>query len=128
MSFALFDFDPDFDKLVESALNNSQKLEKLGKLLGANALPPYIQRFILRTSTNIDKSISFQKSASISNYKDMTIEEKGAISRKKGLMGSSQANQSGDAVHFFKIFTNNEGRGRLFYKFDGSIQFIKNLK
>jgi len=32
------------------------------------------------------------------------------------------------AVHHIKIFYNAQNKARLFYKFDGSIQFIKNIK
>lgn len=124
MSFAIFDFDASLDDLVEGSLKNSQKLDELGKRLGENALPSYIITFIKRTSPDIETSIAIQKSASAYG----SPEERQAIIRKKGFMGPSQMNRSSGAIHFLKIFTNEAGRGRMFYKFDGSIQFIKNLK
>jgi hypothetical protein len=124
MSFSIFDFDTSLDELVEGPLNNSQKLNELANRLGENALPSYLLTFINRTSHNLETSISIQKSAAAYG----STEEKQAIVRKKGFIGPSQMNRSTGAIHFLKIFTNDAGRGRMFYKFDGSIQFIKNLK
>ena len=32
------------------------------------------------------------------------------------------------AIHHFKVYCNGSEKARLFYKFQGSIQFIKNLR
>jgi hypothetical protein len=32
------------------------------------------------------------------------------------------------AVHHIKVFSNGEGKARLYYKFEGSIQFVKNTR
>jgi hypothetical protein len=45
-------------------------------------------------------------------------------------MGTNQLEKQRfpDAVHHLKVFTNAAGKGRLFYKFEGSIQFVRNAR
>jgi len=125
MSFAMFRFDASLDELVTGSGPNIQKLERLAERIGDDALPTYIRRFIVTSAGGSDSAISFQTSAAIYGSED----EVAGIYRKKGLMGSSQMPGSGaGAVHFLKIFRNETGMARLYYKFDGSIQFIKNMK
>lgn len=124
MAFALFDYNEDIESAISSSLAKSEQIDLLAKKLGDDAFPEYLRRFIVRTSENIETALSFQKTASV--YPGMTDEEKADIARKKGMMGQSQ--MAGDAQHFLKIFTNSAGKGRLYYKFNGSIQFMKNLK
>jgi hypothetical protein len=124
MGFAIFDFDPSLDELVKGSISNIQKLEELAKRIGDDALPTYIRRFIVTAAGGSDSAISFQASASAYGSE----EEKSGIYRKRGLMGASQMTGGAGAVHFLKIFANDAGKARLYYKFDGSIQFIKNMK
>jgi hypothetical protein len=124
MAFALFDYDEDIEELISSAGAKGEQIDLLSKKLGDDAFPEYLRRFIVRTSESIETAVSLQRTASV--YPSMTDEEKANITRKKGMMGQSQI--AGDAQHFLKIFTNGTGKGRLYYKFNGSIQFIKNLK
>jgi hypothetical protein len=126
MGFALFDFDDDLDRLVESGNSIVDKLSALHERLGDDAFPEYIKRFIVRTSRDIETAVGIQQSAHV--YATMTADEKAGIYRQKGLMGASQLRGGPETIHFLKIFTNDDGKGRLYYKFDGSIQFIKNMK
>ncbi len=125
MSFALFNFVPRLDEVLEERLTVHEKFEELAKILDDQAFPSHVRKFIQRTSS-LETALSFQKSAFV--YDGMTLEEKKLIMRKKGFMGASQTSKNDGAVHFLKVFKNNEGQARLFYKFIGSIQFIKNLK
>lgn len=124
MGFALFDFDPSLDALIASGVSTLEKLNALQTRLGDNAFPEYIKRFIIRTSKKIEANVGIQQSAEVYG----NAEEKAGIYRQKGLMGASQMTGGPEAIHFLKIFTNSAKKGRLYYKFDGSIQFIKNMK
>ena len=126
MAFAVFDFRDEFDDFVEAPVPNSQKLERLASSLGDDAFPAHVVEFIRQTGASVEKSLSFQTSSAV--YSTMSEDERRTISRKRGLMGASQMNKASGAIHFLKIFRNEWGKARLFYKFDGSIQFIKNLK
>jgi Z1 domain len=126
MGFATFNFDPALDELLKSNVSKSEKLDRLATALGGDAFPSHVLQFMKHSSADPNTALSFQTSSPV--YKTMSEEERRAISRKKGLMGASQMTRSDGAVHFLKIFTNEWGMGRLFYKFDGSIQFIKNMK
>lgn len=129
MGFGVFKFQLELDELIGSDDSNQEKLTKLSAMLGDDAFPVHVAEFIRQTGSNLDATLSLQQSTLISaSYKSMTEEERRTISRKKGLMGASQTNKSGGAIHFLKIFRNEWGNARLFYKFDGSIQFIKNMK
>ncbi len=126
MAFALFDYNSAISDVIDGQLSNSGKLDALGELLGDDAFPEYLRRFIVRTCASVETGVSFQKTASV--QPNMTAEEKATITRRRGLMGSSQTKRSGVEEHYLKIFTNDDGKGRLYYKFDGSIQFMKNLR
>ena len=96
--------------------------------MGNAALPSYLKRFILRTSPSLEKSLVIHPSASIEGYKDDPDLDKAAIERRRGFFGKSQKGVHPEAIHHIKIFTNSQGTGRLYYKFEGSIQFIKNAR
>ena len=126
MGFAVFDFASALDDLVGLKVSNAEKLAQLAETLGDDAFPTHVVEFIRQTGSVLDKSLSMQASSSV--YPTMSEDERRTISRKKGLMGASQMTKSDGAIHFLKIFRNEWGKARLFYKFDGSIQFIKNMK
>jgi hypothetical protein len=123
MAFALFKFKPKMDEIVASADEISAKIESLRKIIGPDGFPDYLRDFIIATSDSLKDDVNIQKSGTV--IPSMTPEEKATITRGKGMMGSSQINA---AKHALKIFTNDAGKARLFYKFSGSIQFMKNFK
>jgi hypothetical protein len=67
-------------------------------------------------------------SPSLSVFPSMSEEEKLEIRRRQGFLTIREADRAGNTVHFLRIVRNDSGRARLLYKFDGSIQFIKNFK
>ena len=71
-----------------------------------------------------------KEGAQVKGYNERDGVNKDKIERAKGFFGAPQMQKDKfpDAVHHFKIFYNEKGKGRVFYKFDGSIKFIKNLK
>lgn len=131
MAFQLFEFDGEYDTIVESADSVSVRLERLSANFGSAIFPGYLKEFMLQASADPETAIALHSSSSIEGYSD--TEEglsKERIERRKGFMGTNQLEKSRfpKAVHHIKAFTNSAGKGRIFYKFQGSIQFIKNLR
>lgn len=122
MAFSLFKFQPKMDEIAQDAGDAVTRLKNLAKLVGDRGFPDYLRRFILRMSKEPDAEISIQSSGKV--YPSMTLSERETISRSRGMMGSSQTG----AKHSLKIFRNDEGMARLYYKYAGSIEFMKNMK
>lgn len=130
MSFRIFNFDPQLEVIVNSAADPSAKLRNLQKRIGKGALPDYLIRYVERTSPSGARSVALHPSSSIAGYKDADGLDKNKIERTRGFFGEPQMQRDKfpEAVHHFKVFYNEKGKGRVFYKFDGNIKFIKNLK
>src|SRR5712691_1653976 len=130
MAFHLFDFDGRYDAIVASDVDVVHKLEQLAATFGNSVFPEYLKEFMVRTSPNPEQTIAIHTSSSISGYSDKDGLDKSRIERRKGFMGAPQIEKGRypNAVHHIKVFSNDEGKGRLFYKFEGSIQFVKNMR
>lgn len=129
MSFHLFDYSTEYDNIVSQEIGVVEKLERISALLGSNVFPGYLKEFMIRTSGNPEQAIAIHGSTSIAGYSSNDPGfNKARIERRRGFMGAPQLekNKFPNAVHHLKVFTNDLGKGRLFYKFEGSIQFIKN--
>lgn len=127
MSFAMFDFDPALDEIVERAdIPPIQKLEQIRYIINDAALPEYLLKYVDRVSPDGGSSIAVHKSL-MPNYKDADYDR---IERVKGFIGTSQLEKQKfpKALHHFRIIRGPKGNARMFYKFEGSIQFIKNLR
>lgn len=128
MSFALFKYSDEIERSATSSLPSTAKLEQLAQLIGTEGFPDYLKKYISRVSPNGSASIEILPPADISSQTDVDDMER--IIRKKGFMGNitREKEKNPQAIHFFRIF-HNAGKGaRLFYKFNGSIQFIKNMR
>jgi hypothetical protein len=131
MAFHLFDFDDRYDAIVNSSTSVLQTLEELTATFGSGVFPGYLKEFMVRTSPDPERAIAIHGSSSIAGYSDSEAgTDKIKIERRKGFMGTNQLekNRYPDAVHHIKVFYNHLGKGRLFYKFEGSIQFVKNTR
>lgn len=130
MGFHLFDFDSRYDEIVSSTMDVLQKLETLSSMLGSGVFPGYLKEYMIRTSSNHESSIALHSSSSIDGYTGSEGMDRAKIERRRGFIGTNQLELSKfpHAVHHIKVFSNNDGKARLFYKFLGSIQFIKNVK
>ena len=55
---------------------------------------------------------------------------KATITRTKGFIGKNQmeVTRYPEAIHHINIFFNDLGKARIFYKYDGSIRFLKTEK
>ena len=60
-------------------------------------------------------------------FPSMSEEEKREIRRRQGFLTIREIDRAGNTVHFIRIFRNSENKARIFYKFDGSVEFIKNI-
>ncbi|WP_287709873.1 MULTISPECIES: Z1 domain-containing protein [Bacteria] len=124
MSFAIFKFDP---KLVEMCGTGSslERIESLSEALGPGAFPDYLRRYITRTSKG-SADVAVHPPMDISNYADGPDINKEQITRRRGFIGRTQIEKVPNTIHHLFILHNAEKNARLFYKFSGSIQFIKN--
>ena len=127
MSFGLFKYDADVEKILIGNETSLQKLDALASKLGEKALPNYLRRYILRTAGVSSSSIFVHPPSDISGYAAAPGLDKERIIRSRGFIGSPQLGRApASVVHHLMVFHNGSGNARLFYKFVGSIQFIKN--
>lgn len=126
MSFGLFNYDSSFDELLSTSEAPIKKLLVLQHRIGEKSLPDYLIRYVEQTS-NASEQIAIHEPLSIVGYKDADQEK---IERRRGFIGKTQLQERKfpNAIHHFFLLHNNRGKGRLIYKFEGNIQFIKNLK
>ncbi len=126
MSFGLFDFKPDLDDIVLENQTSVDTLTKLQAKIGKDALPGFLIDYI-KSSQSTPDVLAIHTASSIAGSKDAN---QAKISRAKGFLGKSQLelNRFPNAVHHVKILYNKKKKARLFYKFQGSVQFIQNQK
>jgi len=131
MAFHLFDTDARYDAIAASGGTVLERLDQLSATLGSGVFPEYLKEFMVRTSPEPEQAIAIHGSSSISDYSSQDVGlEKARIERRRGFMGTNQLEKTRypSAVHHIKVFTNDSGKSRLFYKFEGSIQFVKNMR
>lgn len=124
MSFALFDFNPEMDEVAK--LNDPNAIiDKLAELL-KDAFPLYLRTFIRQSVARGTVGLKLFTSAGM--FPSMSAEEVARIERRQGFLTIRDTDRAGNVAHFLRIFRNDAGKARLFYKFDGSVSFLKNLK
>lgn len=124
MSFAMFDFDPAIDQLAAEENDPAKLVTALGGLVGA-AFPLYLRTFILQSVARRKCGVKLFPTGNV--FPGMTDEEKKRIERRQGFMTIRDADRTDNTIHFLRVFKNDAGRARVFYKYDGSVAFIKNL-
>lgn len=129
MSFGMFDFESEMDSVATSStMDTIEKLAALRELIGDVGFPEYLLRYVNRVCPDGPASIAVHKSQAIrEGYSGADVEK---IERGRGFLGSTQLKGPGleKALHHFMVIRNPKNRARLFYKFQGSVQFIKNLR
>lgn len=131
MSFKLFDYDKvqeGIQELIDQKIEPMQKLKALAELLGRECLPAYLINFIESFRPLGDESVAIHPPMSIAGYSDKEGEmDKATITRTKGFIGKSQmeVTKYPNAIHHINIFTNGLGKARVFYKYEGSVRFLK---
>lgn len=131
MSFDLFDYSPRVEEIIGQPTGAKRKLELLNGELGESSFPRFLLEYVDHFSPKGDLSIAIHSSRTISHLKGgRTPADQENIRRTKGFIGTNDLEKTKypDALHHFKIFFNEKKRARLFYKYDGNIKFMKNLK
>lgn len=124
MSFGLFKYSAQVDQLLTSTGSPSSKMLSLEGLLGEQAFPGYLRRFIERTSVAHPGAVFVHAPLDISGYSDPGAEN---VQRTKGFIGTNQlAKAPASTVHHLFVAHHAGSNARLIYKFAGNIQFIKN--
>lgn len=126
MLFSLFDYDPAVEAIIDEKIDAFEKMDRLSMALGQGCFPDYLVKYIRRTSLSGSSTIGIHSVTDISGYADGPDINKQMITRRRGFFGKSQRVRFPYAVHHLMILKNDSGRARLLYKFEGSIQFIKN--
>jgi hypothetical protein len=127
MSFGQFKHTAQIESVLLDAADPIARLRSVQQLVGSAALPDVLIRFIERFSPHGQASTAIHESKSIMNYDDADVE---AISRTKGLIGKSDREERRfpQALHHIKVFFNDKGAARLFYRYQGSISFMKMMR
>jgi hypothetical protein len=126
MSYDLFDFDSqEIESIFSSSSSKYKVLENLQNIVGEDSLPTYLIKYIKAFSPIGEDSLIFHPTASIMGQKDA---DHGAIIRKKGVFGGSEIRKYPEAIHHMRIYYNNTGKARLFYRYAGNIKYLKNFK
>lgn len=135
MSFALFDFNKNMHEPLFSRGKSSdlEMLEGLRENLSQGEFPDYLYHYL-------KQQVAYSPSCKLSFHKPSWFgtgggaydeEEKRAIRRKKGIFSNNEFSRSErpEALHHLKIFKNEYGKARLFYKINGNaIKFMQNRK
>jgi hypothetical protein len=126
MSFDIFYYnDEQITAIIRREMGELQKLDALVAVLGETSLPPYLLEYVRHFSPKGDLSVALHPSRSV-----MPSADQEKIERKKAFIGNTDLEKSKypDAIHHFKIYFNTKNKARLFYKYEGSIKFLKNLR
>ncbi|MEP5937351.1 MAG: Z1 domain-containing protein [Erythrobacter sp.] len=132
MSFALFSFDEDAIAATFSRGDQDDQavLASLRQQFSEEEFPPYVYNYLLKEIRPGSRSISFHKPSGFGTAsKNYTDDEKSKIRRTKGIFATNEYKRSEipDARHHLKVFHNGMGKGRIFYKINGSsIKFLQN--
>ena len=132
MSFGLFNFNKEnIEEIIGQNIKPIQKIKALAELLGKDCLPGYLINYIETFCPLGDKSVAVHPPGSIAGYSDKDGEvDRATITRTKGFIGKSQreVTKYPDAIHHINIIVNDSNKARLFYKYSGSVRFLKTAK
>ncbi|MDD4902322.1 MAG: Z1 domain-containing protein [Patescibacteria group bacterium] len=132
MSFELFNFDGESIKeIVEQSSQPIQKVKALSELVGKNCLPNYLISYIESFCPLGDDSLVVHAPKSIAGYTEKEGEmDKNTITRSKGFIGDREMELTkySNAIHHINILYNEVGKARIFYRYRGSIRFLKTSK
>ncbi|MBU6447404.1 DEAD/DEAH box helicase family protein [Patescibacteria group bacterium] len=132
MSFDLFDYEPTrIQEILEKPIPALTKVKALSELLGKSRLPDYLINYMENFCPSGDDSIAVHSPKSIAGYADKEGEiDKATITRTKGFIGDRELEETKhpNAIHHINILFNDIGKARVFYKYKGSIRFLRTSK
>jgi len=123
MSFALFPYsEVKIGQILSTGSSVMDRLRVLSREIGPDSLPSYLLDYIGHFLPNGDASVAIHSSLSIMGSKDANTD---AIARPRGLIGQSQLRSFPRAIHHIRVFYNDSGMARVFYKYHGNVKFLK---
>lgn len=132
MSFDLFEHpNSSIDNILEQKISPLRKIKALSELLGKRCLPDYLISYIENFSPTGDQSIAVHNPKTIAGYANKPGEiDKATITRTKGFIGDRELelDKYPNAIHHINILFNDVGKARIFYKYRGSIRFLKTTR
>ncbi|OSQ32988.1 Z1 domain-containing protein [Thalassospira sp. MCCC 1A03138] len=133
MSFALFDYNEDLaSSFKRNGRDDKEVLQGLRESFSDSELPSYVYRYLEQELQEGSRAISFHNPSGFGTAsKNYTSEEKKNIRRTKGIFATNEYARSEypNARHHLKIFFNDAGKARIFYKIKGgSIKFMQNRR
>lgn len=129
MGLGMFDYNAkkaNLEAIVVNGNTTTGKLKELHALLGEEHFPAFMLDFVDQFSPLGEGSIMIHPAQSIVTSVAGTDQDN--ISRKKGFMGGALYTGNKQVNHHFRVLYNGKGNARLFYKYSGSIKFLKNVK
>ncbi len=128
MSFELFGYIPSrIEEIMDGAGTSYEKLDRLSSILGDAHLPKYLKEYIRHFSPSGEDSLAIHSPFAITGRKDANLE---TIERVRGFIGKSERQEGKypNALHHIFVLHNGAGKARVFYKYTGSIKFLRNLR
>lgn len=132
MSWDIFDYEPTIDVVVDDENSSSiSKLSALADIISDNGFPQYVRDFIKEFSPYGNDSVAVHRTTALGvGYESADTEQ---ITRSRGFIstGDLEKERFPRAMHHIKIFRNDKGKARVFYKYTpdiGNIRFLKNMK
>jgi hypothetical protein len=127
MSFEMFDFTKEVSSIPQAKGTSFERLQQLSDLVGDKAFPPYVISFIKNLSPDGPDSLAIHPPGDVTRYVDADHKK---IERPRGLIGRREREVElyPLAIHHIKIFTNDNGKARVFYRYTANIKFLKNKK
>jgi hypothetical protein len=131
MSWEMFSYDDGVDTIAKGEGDPLARLKTLAAHVGDNALPEHVLAFIERFNFG-PASIAIHKTTPLGPGYG-SFEERAEIRRRRGFISTKdlERDRFPDAIHHVKVFKNDAGQARVFYKYTpeaGSIRFLKNVK
>lgn len=130
MYWEIFDLTDAIKTIVGDGGNGIGNLRTLATTLGGDSLPDYVLEFIENFSPNGDASVALHPTHEIlPSYKSADAKN---ITRAKGFIGAGEMEPTKypQAIHHVKIFANQDGKARVYYKYspDRGLAFISRVK
>lgn len=130
MSWDMFGYTTELDRITENyRVEPLERLKAISDVVGQGALPEHVLRFIEGFSIGTASLAVHGTTTLGATYG--TEEERREIRRRRGFIATNalEKERYPNAIHHIKIFNNQDGMARVFYKYTpeaGSIKFLRN--
>jgi hypothetical protein len=132
MSFRIFDYDDRIANLIAELGSSVETLRAIHQLVGDEAMPSFLISYIERVGRGQSGALAIYPPRRVFNYRGKfpTDHENIARAGNKGFFGSGQLRHPDvpNPTHHINILWNDGGKARIFYKYEGSLTFVQNLR